>query len=134
MATGELTGRTFAAVALTWEATAPHNRRLLAALSRRAARRGPGPHSVPDLVLTPGLGRRSPAAAAQHTAAGHPRSSGRRLWCAPAIPGRYLPLQMTGLRVGTSRLTIDVTGESWDVTGLDGTGIDLIPRPRHPGR
>jgi hypothetical protein len=41
---------------------------------------------------------------------------------------------MTGLRVGTSRLTIDVTGESWDVTGLDGTGIDLIPRPRHPGR
>ena len=61
-----------------------------------------------------------------------PQPSARRLWCAPAIPGRYLPLQVTGLRAGTSRLTIDIRDKGWRVTGLDGTGIDLVRQPRHP--
>ncbi len=37
MTTGELTGRTFAAVAFTWEAAAPYRTRLVQALGRRAA-------------------------------------------------------------------------------------------------
>jgi glycogen debranching enzyme len=61
-----------------------------------------------------------------------PKPDGHQLWCAPAIPRRYLPFQVSGLRMGPSRLTIDIQDESWHVTGLDGTGIDLIRRPRHP--
>ncbi len=60
-----------------------------------------------------------------------PQSRGRLLWYAPVIPGRYLPLQVTGLRIGASRLTIDVTGDDCHVTGLDGTGVGLIRQPGH---
>jgi glycogen debranching enzyme len=61
-----------------------------------------------------------------------PRPSARRLWCAPAVPGRYLPLQVTGLRLGGSRLTLDIQDQGWRVTGLDGTGIGLVRQPRYP--
>jgi len=61
-----------------------------------------------------------------------PQPSARRLWCAPAVPGRYLPLQVTGLRLGTSRLSLDIRADGWRVTGLDGTGIELVREPRHP--
>jgi hypothetical protein len=54
-----------------------------------------------------------------------------RLWCAPAVPGRYLPLQVAGLRIGSSRLTIDVHDDDWHLTGLEDTGIDLIRQPRY---
>jgi glycogen debranching enzyme len=61
-----------------------------------------------------------------------PQPSAGRLWCAPVIPGRYLPLRVTGLRLGKSRLAIDVRSDGWDLTGLDGTGTELIREPRRP--
>ena len=60
-----------------------------------------------------------------------PQPGSGRLWCAPAVPPRYLPLQVSGLRIGNARLTVDITGEGWDVTGLDGAGVDLIRQPGH---
>jgi glycogen debranching enzyme len=61
-----------------------------------------------------------------------PQPSAGRIWCAPAIPGPYLPLRVTGLRLGHAHLTIDTRCDGWNLTGLDGTGIELIrePRPR----
>jgi len=60
-----------------------------------------------------------------------PQPGAARLWCAPAIPGRYLPLQIAGLRIGSSRLTIDVRDDGWHLTGLEDTGFELIRQPRH---
>lgn len=39
---------------------------------------------------------------------------------------------MTGLRLGKSYMTIDIQDGSWDLTGLEGTGIQLVrgPAPR----
>jgi hypothetical protein len=59
-----------------------------------------------------------------------PEPSAGRLWCAPAIPERYLPLRITGLRVGSSQLTIDVRADGWDLTGLDDAGFELVRQPR----
>jgi hypothetical protein len=59
-----------------------------------------------------------------------PQPSAGRIWCAPAIPGPYLPLRVTGLRLGQAHLTIDIHGDDWDLTGLDGTGIELVREPR----
>ena len=62
-----------------------------------------------------------------------PQPSAERLWCSPAMPGHYLPLRITALRLGQSHLTIDIRGDGWDLTGLDGTGIELVREPRpHP--
>jgi len=61
-----------------------------------------------------------------------PQPGTRRLWCAPAIPGRYLPLHAAGLRLGSSRLTIEVRDDGWHLTGLEDTGTELIRQPRHP--
>jgi len=59
-----------------------------------------------------------------------PQPSAGRLWCAPAIPGHYLPLRVTGLRLGQAHLTIDTRRDGWDLTGLDGTSIELVREPR----
>jgi hypothetical protein len=59
------------------------------------------------------------------------RAGGSSASCAPAIPGRYLPLRITGLRIAGSRLAIDVHDDGWHLTGLDDTGIKLIRQPRH---
>jgi glycogen debranching enzyme len=61
-----------------------------------------------------------------------PQPDTRRLWCAPAIPDRYLPLHAAGLRLARSRLTIDVRDDGWHLTGLEDTGSELIRQPRHP--
>jgi len=42
---------------------------------------------------------------------------------------RYLPLQVAGLRIGSSRLTIDVRDDDWHLTGLEEAGIELIRQP-----
>jgi glycogen debranching enzyme len=52
-----------------------------------------------------------------------------RAWCAPAVPRRYLPVQVTSLRLGGSRLAIDIRDDGWDLTGLDDAGITLIRTP-----
>ena len=79
------------------------------------------------------MGRSRPAATAAHPAAANPQPRAGRLWCSPAIPGRYLPLRVTGLRLGKSQLAIDIRADGWDLTGLDGTRTELIraPRPRN---
>ena len=60
-----------------------------------------------------------------------PQPGTRRLWCAPAIPDRYLPLHAAGLRLARSRLTIDVRDDDWHLTGLEDTGTELIRQPRY---
>jgi hypothetical protein len=60
-----------------------------------------------------------------------PQPGAGRLWCAPDIPGRFLPLQVAGLRVGNSRLAIDIHDGDWHLTGLDETGMELIRQPRN---
>ena len=59
-----------------------------------------------------------------------PHPSAGRFWCAPAMPSHYLPLRVTGLRLGQTHLTIDTRRGGWDLTGLDGTGIELVREPR----
>ena len=61
-----------------------------------------------------------------------PERPAGRVWCAPAIPERYLPLHLRNLRLGKSRLAIDVQDDRWELTGLDGTGIELIRAPWPP--
>ncbi|HEY1323169.1 MAG TPA: glycogen debranching N-terminal domain-containing protein [Streptosporangiaceae bacterium] len=57
-----------------------------------------------------------------------------RLWCSPAVPDRYLPLQLSGLRLGTARLALDIAGDGWQLSGLEGTETTLVRRPRRtPG-
>ena len=46
-----------------------------------------------------------------------PQLSAGRASCAPAIPERYLPLRVSGLRLGKSRLTIDVHDGGWEQPG-----------------
>jgi glycogen debranching enzyme len=59
-----------------------------------------------------------------------PEQHAGRLWCAPAMPRHYLPLRITGLRLGQSHLAIDMREDGWDLRGLDGTGLELIREPR----
>jgi len=63
-----------------------------------------------------------------------PQPGAARLLGTPAVPGRYLPLQVAGLRLASSRLTIDVYHGGWHLTGSEDTGIDSTyqPRPRDP--
>jgi glycogen debranching enzyme len=53
-----------------------------------------------------------------------------RLYCAPAVADRYLPLRVSGLRVGKSRLAIDIGHGSFEITGIEPVTIDVIPTPR----
>jgi glycogen debranching enzyme len=55
-----------------------------------------------------------------------PDLEGRRVWCAPAIPAGYLPLRVSRLRLGAFRFAISVHGEGWKISGLDGSGIEVI--------
>ena len=63
-----------------------------------------------------------------------PQLPDHRLWCAPAIPDRYLPLHLDNLRLGEMELTIHVRSDGWELDGLTGKGIDLVrsPRPTTP--
>ncbi|WP_345497076.1 amylo-alpha-1,6-glucosidase [Nocardia callitridis] len=44
----------------------------------------------------------------------------RELSVAPVVPARYLPLSVTGLRVGPDVLTVTVDDDGWQVRGLSG--------------
>jgi glycogen debranching enzyme len=59
-----------------------------------------------------------------------PEVSSGQLWCAPEVPDRYLPLRVSGLRVGKSRLAVDVGAEQWEITGLEPVNLEIIPAPR----
>jgi glycogen debranching enzyme len=53
-----------------------------------------------------------------------------QLWCAPEIPDRYLPLRVSGVRVGKSRLTVAIGDGKWEITGLEPISFEVIPMPR----
>jgi len=53
-----------------------------------------------------------------------------RLWCAPEVPDRYLPLRVSGLRVGKSRLAVDVSPGGFEITGIEPVTIEVVPTPR----
>jgi len=39
---------------------------------------------------------------------------------APAVPDRYLPLRVSGVRVGSDVLTVTVDNGGWQLSGLAG--------------
>jgi glycogen debranching enzyme len=53
-----------------------------------------------------------------------------QLWCAPEVPDRYLPLRVSGVRVGKSRLTVAIGDGKWEITGLEPISFEVIPTPR----
>ncbi len=52
-----------------------------------------------------------------------------QIWCSPAVPTRYLPLRVGGLRVGKSRLVVEVGHGEWELTGVEPVSVQVIPRP-----
>jgi glycogen debranching enzyme len=52
-----------------------------------------------------------------------------KVWCAPAVPARMLPLRVESLRMAGSVMSVDVSRRTWRVDGLP-PGLDLIRRPR----
>ena len=54
-----------------------------------------------------------------------------RLWCAPAVPERYLPLRIARVHLAGAALTLDVRRDSWTLTGLP-DGVELVRKPRRP--
>ncbi len=54
-----------------------------------------------------------------------------RLWCAPAVPERYLPLRIAGVQLAGGSLNFDVRPENWSLTGLP-DGVELVRKPRRP--
>jgi glycogen debranching enzyme len=59
-----------------------------------------------------------------------PEVSSGHLWCSPAVPERYLPLRVSGLRVAKSRLSVEIGDGRWQITGLEPVSIEVIPTPR----
>jgi glycogen debranching enzyme len=59
-----------------------------------------------------------------------PEVSSGQLWCAPEIPDRYLPLRVSGLRVGKSRLSVDIGAGQWEISGLEPVSLEVIAAPR----
>jgi glycogen debranching enzyme len=59
-----------------------------------------------------------------------PEVSSGQLWCAPEVPERYLPLRVSGLRVGKSRLAVDIGDGQWEISGLEPVTLEVIAAPR----
>jgi glycogen debranching enzyme len=59
-----------------------------------------------------------------------PEVSGGQLWCAPEVPARYLPLRASGLRVGKSRLAVEINAGQWEISGLEPINLEVIAAPR----
>ncbi len=62
-----------------------------------------------------------------------PDVGGGQLWCAPEIPDRYLPLRVSGVRVGKSRLSVAIGEGRWEITGLEPISFEVIPAARPAG-
>ena len=56
-----------------------------------------------------------------------PESGG--VWCAPAMPARFLPLRIADVEVQGRALTVDLEADRWDVVGQGGLAISRTPRP-----
>jgi glycogen debranching enzyme len=54
-----------------------------------------------------------------------------KVWCAPQVPERLLPLRVEALHVGEHRVSVDVSRAGWRIDGLP-PSMRLIRRPRSP--
>jgi len=54
-----------------------------------------------------------------------------RLWCAPEVPERMLPLRIEALRIAGATAAVDVSRQGWRIDGLP-QGLKLIRHPRSP--
>jgi len=54
-----------------------------------------------------------------------PAHDSGELVCAPEVPSAYLPLQVSGMRLGASELTIDVSPDGWQIQGFGDTGMNV---------
>ncbi len=55
-----------------------------------------------------------------------------RIWCAPAVPERYLPLHISPVHLAGAALSLDVRADDdWTLTGLP-EGVELHRKPRRP--
>lgn len=54
-----------------------------------------------------------------------------RIWCAPVVPDRYLPLRIEALHLAGADVTIEVRRDGWTLQGLP-EGIELVRAPRQP--
>ena len=54
-----------------------------------------------------------------------------KLWCDPAIPARFLPLQINSLHVAGARVSVDVREDGWSLDGL-GEILTLVRSGRDP--
>ena len=52
-----------------------------------------------------------------------------RVWCAPALPARMLPLRVDGLHIADGMASVEVSRRGWRVEGLP-RGLELIRRAR----
>jgi glycogen debranching enzyme len=56
-----------------------------------------------------------------------------QLWCAPAVPDRYLPMRVGGLSLAKSRVAVDLWQAGWELTGVHEMNLEVIPT-RRPAR
>jgi glycogen debranching enzyme len=56
----------------------------------------------------------------------NPELPAHQLCCAPEVPEQYLPLRVSGLHVAGLEVGLEVDPHSWRVSGLAGTGIELV--------
>jgi glycogen debranching enzyme len=54
-----------------------------------------------------------------------------KVWCAPQVPERLLPLRVEALHIGEHRVSVDVSRAGWRIDGLP-PSMRLIRRPRSP--
>jgi glycogen debranching enzyme len=54
-----------------------------------------------------------------------------KVWCAPEVPERLLPLRVEGLHIGTGSLAVNVSRGDWRIDGLP-PGLKLIRHARSP--
>jgi glycogen debranching enzyme len=54
-----------------------------------------------------------------------------RVWCAPEVPERLLPLRVEGLHIGAGSLAVNVSRGDWRIDGLP-PGLKLIRHARSP--
>jgi hypothetical protein len=54
-----------------------------------------------------------------------------KVWCAPEIPERLLPLQVEALHIADGTVSVEIARGGWHVSGLP-AGLKLIRHPRSP--
>jgi glycogen debranching enzyme len=51
-----------------------------------------------------------------------------RVWCAPAVPDRYLPMRVEHLQLAGARMSCEISRDGWRLEGLP-PGLQLRPEP-----